>query len=109
VAFLISAGCSDSDQTSTSNKEIRVITGTVKDVRFFPDGYVNEPTYQIIFEDGNWIVIEETSPSYFSDGADAIIGDGLKLRTLKIGGTYIITLQKYDYSSIWEVTNIEKV
>lgn len=105
VVLLISAGCT---QQEPAKIETETITGTIKDIRFFPEDRTHEEIFQIIFEDGTWIIIEEYSMSlYPSSSTDATITDISSLKVLKIGETYNITFQKYDFS-FWEVVKIEK-
>lgn len=114
IAFVASAGCSESKSTTVVAGEQMFINGTITDIRYTPVAYNDFSAYHVIFADGNWTIIgtpgvrstfarAESLMQYW--GYDKIDPGGLVGR-LKFGHDCSMLFEK-DSNGFWLLVGVE--
>ena len=71
----------------------KTISVTIEDIEYNEGGYATDPSYQITFKDGTWLVTEVNSV----------------IESLKIGHSYKLTIGKKRIGGHWIVLEAEEI
>ncbi len=109
LACVIFSGCTQSSP-SESFTEQKTYIGTIKNIIFYPEGYVHNSCYQIVFEDGTWMVIQREDiyekNSVPDEAIDVIVKKDVCVNCLKIGHTYEMNFTRAD-SQPWKLEKVK--
>jgi len=109
LACVIFSGCTQSSP-SESLTEQKTCTGTIKNIIFYPEGYRQNSCYQIVFEDGTWMIIQKEDiyekASVPNQGIDVIANKDVCINCLKIGHTYEMDFTRVD-SHPWKLEKVK--